>query len=56
MDLTNSIANFREVMGFDAGNEVIYEDAEDDESIPRIQVCLSYCSLFYAFGKYKFSE
>ncbi|KAI6191758.1 Ubiquitin carboxyl-terminal hydrolase [Aphelenchoides bicaudatus] len=29
--------SFKELMGFDPGNEVIYEDGEDDGSIPAIQ-------------------
>lgn len=31
-------ANFRDVMGFNAGNEVMYEDDATDNSIPDIQV------------------
>lgn len=34
----NSMSNFRELMGFEAGNEVTYEDNEEDDSIPGVQV------------------
>ena len=39
-------ANFREVMGFSAGQEVMYEDDEADTSIPDIQV-LFFLFLFF---------
>lgn len=36
MDITATPSNFRELMGF--ANEVIYEDDDNDSSIPNIQV------------------
>lgn len=38
MDPNAAMSSFKELMGFDAGNEVMYEDNEEDNSIPAIQV------------------
>lgn len=39
MDGQDNLPNFRDVMGFDAVSEVIYEDDETDNTIPDVQVC-----------------
>lgn len=38
MEAQDNLPSFRDVMGFDAGNEVMYEDDATDNSIPDVQV------------------
>jgi hypothetical protein len=49
----NDRSNFRELMGFDMGSDVIYEDG-DDESTPSIQVsCRSVLPNFLFIDNYE---